>query len=74
MGVALEEYHVSKHNSCEQLFNSLLLNQARAGRRPVRAWFLRIASVRECRYAGVCTVALKVALCDDEHVTTSTQR
>ena len=20
MGVALEEYHVSKHNSCEQLF------------------------------------------------------
>ena len=33
MGVALEEYHVSKYNSCEQLFNSLLLlNQARAGR------------------------------------------
>ena len=30
-----------------------LLNQARAGRRPARAWFLRIASVRELLYACV---------------------
>ena len=30
-----------------------LLNQARAGRKPARAWFLRIASVRECLYACV---------------------
>ena len=30
------------------------LNQACAGRRPVRAWFLRIASVREHWYACVC--------------------
>ena len=31
----------------------LLLNQARAGHRPVRAWFLRIASVRELQYVYV---------------------
>ena len=31
-----------------------LLNQAHAGHRPVRAWFLRIASVHECLYACVC--------------------
>ena len=30
------------------------LNQARAGRRPVRAWFLRIASVRESMRVCVC--------------------
>ena len=30
------------------------LNQARAGHRPVRAWFLRIASVRELQYVCVC--------------------
>ena len=35
------------------------LNQACAGHRPVRAWFLRIASVRECLYACVC-VCLRV--------------
>ena len=29
------------------------LNQAHAGRRPVRAWFLRIASVHECLHARV---------------------
>ena len=29
---------------------SIFLNQARAG----RAWFLRIASVRECLYVCVC--------------------
>ena len=31
-----------------------LLNQARAGRRPARTWFLRIASVRELLYACLC--------------------
>ena len=30
------------------------LNQTRAGHRPVRAWFLRIASVRECLCVCVC--------------------
>ena len=33
------------------------LNQARVGRRPARAWFLRIAFVREvsmCVYVCVC--------------------
>ena len=29
------------------------LNQACAGLRPTQAWFLRIASVRECQYACV---------------------
>ena len=32
-----------------------LLNQARAGRRPARAWFLRIAFVRE--------VSMRVCVC-----------
>ena len=32
----------------------LFLNQALAGHRPVRTWFLRIAPVLECRYACVC--------------------
>ena len=31
----------------------VFLNQARVGRRPARAWFLRIASVREWLYACV---------------------
>ena len=31
-----------------------LLNQARAGHRPARTWFLRIASVRELLYVCVC--------------------
>ena len=30
------------------------LNQARAGRRPVSAWFLKIASVCELQYVCVC--------------------
>ena len=29
-------------------------NQGRAGYRPVHAWFLIIASVRECLYVYVC--------------------
>ena len=33
------------------------LNQARAGRRPARAWFLRIAFVRE--------VSMRVCVCVD---------
>ena len=32
---------------CQRLLVSLL-NQARAGHRPARTWFLRIASVRKC--------------------------
>ena len=34
---------------------NVLLNQARAGRRPARAWFLRIAFVRE--------VSMRVWMC-----------
>ena len=34
---------------------TLFLNQARAGRRPARAWFLRIAFVRE--------VSMRVCVC-----------
>ena len=44
------------------IVSMLLLNQARTGRRPVRAWFFRIASVRECRYACVC-VCVCVCAC-----------
>ena len=33
---------------------SAFLNQAYAGLWPAHAWFLRIASVRECLYACVC--------------------
>ena len=35
----------------------MFLNQARAGRRPARAWFLRIAFVRE--------VSMRVCVCVD---------
>ena len=34
-----------------------LLNQVCASRRSADAWFLRIASVRECLYACVCVFA-----------------
>ena len=37
------------------------LNQARAGLRPARAWFLRIASVRESMRVCVC-VCLRVCV------------
>ena len=37
-----------------ELGSPIFLNQARAGHRPVHAWFLRITSVRECWYACVC--------------------
>ena len=37
------------------LFSHLFLNQARVGRRPARAWFLRIAFVRE--------VSMRVCVC-----------
>ena len=41
------------HQTYSQLFiNCMFLNQARAGRRPARAWFLSIVSVR--MYACVC--------------------
>ena len=39
------------------VLNSLFLNQARASRRPARAWFLSIVSVR--MYACVCVSAPK---------------
>ena len=38
----------------QPLLYFIFLNQVRAGRRPAHAWFLRIASVRECLYACVC--------------------
>ena len=38
--------------------NNALLNQARAGHRPVRAWFLRIASLS----ANVC-ICMHVCVC-----------
>ena len=34
-----------------------LLNQVHASHRPAHAWFLRIASIRECLYACVCVFA-----------------
>ena len=34
------------------IMHSVLLNQARAGRRPARAWFIEITSVR--MYVCVC--------------------
>ena len=53
-------FHIidSNLNTPMNNFNVLLilcdfLNQACAGHRPVCAWFLRIASVRECLYACV---------------------
>ena len=33
---------------------NVIFSTRRTGRWPVRAWFLRIASVRECLYARVC--------------------
>ena len=42
------------------LFIYILLNQARAGRRPARAWFLKITSVR--MYVCVC-VCVSVCVC-----------
>ena len=32
----------------------IFLNQAHGGRRPARAWFLSIASVRKLQYVCVC--------------------
>ena len=37
-----------------RLYNSGLLNQARAGRRPARAWFLNIDMVRTSVCVCVC--------------------
>ena len=46
------------------LNNVPFLNQSRAGHRLARAWFLRIASVRECLYACVCMfVCVCVCVC-----------
>ena len=41
-----------KYNPSYLLFKFLILNQARASRRPARAWFLKITSVR--MYVCVC--------------------
>ena len=40
----------------------IFLNQARAGLRPARAWFLRIAFVRELLCVCVC-VCVRVCVC-----------
>ena len=41
------------------IYSSELLNQARTGHRPTRAWFLEIDPVRECLYVclRVCVSA-----------------
>ena len=44
----------------------LLLNQARAGHRPARAWFLRIAFVREVSMRVCVCVCVCVCECECE--------
>ena len=41
----------------------MFLNQARAGRRPARAWFLRIAFVREVSMRVCVDVCVCVCVC-----------
>ena len=43
-------HKIEQNSSCILVF----LNQARTGHRLVRAWFLRIAFVRELEYVCVC--------------------
>ena len=58
----------SGYMKCEQKpsierFTSHFLNQARAGRRPARAWFLEIAFVREVSMRVCVDVCVCVCVC-----------
>ena len=48
---------------CSNLATTLFLNQARAGRRPARAWFLEIAFVREVSMHVCVCVCVWMCVC-----------
>ena len=45
------------------MVDSIFLNQARAGHRPARAWFLEIAFVREVSMRVCMCVCVDVCVC-----------